>query len=101
MKESIFVFRLRIELNQSNEQLKEYRELINLINEKNLSTINIDDFNHSDYFDDDSKPIEKNFCLYDNTENKLTYLYSKPALLSEDDGDDDLSISLHVDNEIK
>ena len=69
------------------------------MNEKNLTT-NIDDLNRIDYSDDDdSRPIEKNFCLDDNTENKFIFLYSKPPLPTEDD--DDLSVSLRVENEIE
>jgi len=54
--------RLRDELNRSNEQIEEYRQMICLLNEKNLTT-NIDDLNGIEYFDDDddSRPIEKKF----------------------------------------
>jgi len=92
------LFRLRIELNRSNEQLKEYRELINLINKKSLLTTNLDDFNQSDCLDDDSKPIKKYFCLNDNSENESNFIYSKPPLPSEDK---DLSISSNLQNEIQ
>jgi hypothetical protein len=95
--------RLRDELNRSNEQVEEYRHMIYLLNEKNLTT-NIDDLNHINYFDDDndddSRPIEKNFCLDDNTENQFIFLYSKPPLPPDDD-DDDLSILSHLQNEIE
>jgi hypothetical protein len=77
--------------------------MIYLLNEKNLTT-NIDDLNHINYFDDDndddSRPIEKNFCLDDNTENQFIFLYSKPPLPPDDD-DDDLSILSHLQNEIE
>jgi len=63
-----FVFRLREELIRTNEQLKQYRNLIYLINEKALLRMNL-----TVCFVDDSKPIEKNFCLDDNT----VVLYSK------------------------
>ncbi len=63
----LLFFRLREELIQTNEQLREYRDLINLINENILP--------NTDCFDDDSKPIEKNFCLND----KSVFLYSKPS----------------------
>jgi hypothetical protein len=97
----IFYFRLRDELNRSNEQIEEYRQIISLLNEKNLTT-NIDDLNRISYFDDDdSRPIEKNFCLDDNTtENKLIFLYSKPSLPLDDDVDN-LSILSHLENEIE
>ncbi|CAF2863849.1 unnamed protein product, partial [Rotaria sp. Silwood2] len=104
--------RLRNELNRSNEQIEEYRHLIHLLNEKN-STTNIDDINLIDYSDDDDdddidvdvdiRPIEKNFCLDDNTENKFIFLYSKPPLPPNDDDDDidDLSILSHLENAIE
>jgi benzoyl-CoA reductase/2-hydroxyglutaryl-CoA dehydratase subunit BcrC/BadD/HgdB len=38
------IFRLRDELNRSNEQVEEYRQIIYLLNEKNFTT-NIDDLN--------------------------------------------------------
>jgi hypothetical protein len=97
----IFYFRLRDELNRSNEQIEEYRQIISLLNEKNLTT-NIDDLNRISYFDDDdSRPIEKNFCLDDNTtENKFIFLYSKPSLPLDDDVDN-LSILSHLENEIE
>ena len=66
-------------------------------------TTNIDDLNRNDYSDDDdSRPIEKNFCLDDNTDKKLIFLYSKPSLPPDDDDDvDDLSILSHLENEIE
>jgi hypothetical protein len=95
------LFRLRDELNRSNEQVEEYRHMIYLLNEKNLTT-NIDDLNQINYFDDDddddSRPIEKNFCLDDNTENQFIFLYSKPPVPSDDDN---LSILSHLQNEIE
>ncbi len=90
-----FIFRLRNELNRSNEQVEEYRQILYLLNEKNLP-INID---YSD--DDDSRPIEKNFCLDDNTEKKFIFLYSKPPLPPDDDDIDNLSILSHLENEIE
>jgi hypothetical protein len=92
------LFRLRAELNRSYEQLKQYQELIDLINKKSFPITNLDDFDYSDCIDDDSKPIEKNFYLNDNNEKKFLCLYSKTPLPSEDD---DLSKSLHVENEIQ
>jgi hypothetical protein len=81
VKNKLFIFSLRAELERTNDQLKEYRELIHLINEKTLTTTtSIDDLNSSS---DDSKPVEKNYCLYDNTENKFIFLYSKPPLSIE------------------
>jgi hypothetical protein len=63
-KQRIFIFRLRNELNRSNEQLKEYRQIIYLINEKSLTTRKSrDDLNHSDSLDDHSKPIENKFLF--------------------------------------
>jgi len=95
------MFRLRDELNRTNEQVEEYRHIIYLLNEKNLTT-NIDDLNRIDYSDDDdSRPIEKNFCLDDNTENKFIFLYSKPPLPLDDDDIDNLSILSHLENEIE
>ncbi|CAF1119273.1 unnamed protein product [Rotaria sordida] len=97
------LFRLRNELNRSNEQIEEYRHLIYLLNEKNLTT-NIDDINLIDYSDDDIdiRPMEKNFCLDDNTENKFIFLYSKPSLPPDDDDDvDNLSILSHLENAIE
>jgi rhamnogalacturonyl hydrolase YesR len=79
LKNKFIYFRLRMELNRMNEQLKEYRDLIN---EKTFPKCSVDN----------SQPIEKNFCLYDHTENKL---YSKPL------EDDQLSESLQVTNEIE
>jgi len=92
------LFRLRNELNRSNEQLKEYRELIYLINEKSFLTTNLDDLDQSDCLDDDSKPIEKYFYLNDNTENESNFIYIKPPLPSEDEH---LSISSHLQNQIE
>ncbi|CAF3886948.1 unnamed protein product, partial [Rotaria sordida] len=95
--------RLRNELNRSNEQIEEYRHLIYLLNEKNLTT-NIDDINLIDYSDDDIdiRTMEKNFCLDDNTENKFIFLYSKPSLPPDDDDDvDNLSILSHLENAIE
>ncbi len=97
-----FSFRLRDELNRSNEQVEEYRHIIYLLNENNLTT-NIDDLNQINYFDDDendddSRPIEKNFCLDDNTENQFIFLYGKPPLPPDDDH---LSILSHLQNEIE
>ncbi len=95
------MFRLRDELNRTNEQVEEYRHIIYLLNEKNLTT-NIDDLNRIDYSDDDdSRPIEKNFCLDDNTENKFIFLYSKPPLPLDDDDIDNLSVLSHLENEIE
>ena len=100
-----FIFRLRDELNRSNEQIEEYRHLIYLINEKNLSP-NLDDSNRLDYFDeeddddlDDCRPIEKNFCLDDHGENNFIFLYSKPSV-STDGEIDHLSILSHLEHEI-
>jgi hypothetical protein len=99
-----FLFRLRDELNRSNEQVEEYRQIIYLLNDKNLTT-NIDDLNRINYSDDDddddSRPIEKNFCLDDNTENQFIFLYSKPPLPPDDDDIDNLSILSHLENEIE
>jgi hypothetical protein len=99
------MFRLRDELNRSNEQIEEYRQIISLLNEKNFTT-NVDDIKRIDYSsddddDDDSRPIEKNFCLDDNTENKFIFLYSKPPLPPDDDDIDNLSILSHLENEIE
>ncbi len=58
--------------------MEEYRQLISLLNEKNLST-NIDD----------------------NTEKKFIFLYSKPPLPPDDDDVDNLSILSHLENEIE
>jgi hypothetical protein len=98
----ILYFRLRDELNRSNEQIEEYRQIIYLLNEKNVTT-NIDDLNRNDYlYDDDSRPIEKNFCLDDHTrENKFIFLYSKPPLPPSDDDVDNLSILSHLENGIE
>jgi len=102
--DSCLTIRLRDELNRSNEQIEEYRQIICLLNEKNLTT-NIDDLNGIEYFDDDddddSRPIEKNFCLDDNTENKFIFLYSKPPLPPGDDDVDNLSILSHLENQIE
>jgi hypothetical protein len=84
-------------LNQSNEQLEEYRQLIHLISGKSVTT-NIDDLTHSDYSDDDSKPIEKYFCLDDYTENKFSLLYSKPPLPLDDN---DEQLFSHLKNAIE
>ncbi|CAF4558752.1 unnamed protein product [Rotaria socialis] len=105
--------RLHNELHRSNEQIEEYRHLIDLLNEKSFTT-NIDNINLIDYSDDgddddednsddnDVQPIEKNFCLDDNTENKFIFLYSKPPLPPDDeDDDDDLSILSHLENAIE
>ncbi|CAF3356004.1 unnamed protein product [Rotaria socialis] len=105
--------RLHNELHRSNEQIEEYRHLIGLLNEKSFTT-NIDNINLIDYSDDgddddednsddnDVQPIEKNFCLDDNTENKFIFLYSKPPLPPDDeDDDDDLSILSHLENAIE
>lgn len=96
------IFRLRDELNRSNEKIEEYRQIISLLNEKNFTT-NIDDLNQVIYSDDDddSRPIEKNFCLDDNTENKFIFLYSKPPLPPDDYDIDNLSILSHLENEIE
>ncbi|CAF4108695.1 unnamed protein product [Rotaria magnacalcarata] len=105
--------RLRNELHRSNEQIEEYRYLIGLLSGKSFTT-NIDNINLIDYSDDndddddddsgdnDVRPIEKNFCLDDNTENKFIFLYSKPPLPPDDeDDDDDLSILSHLENAIE
>ena len=89
------VFRLREELNRSNEQMEEYRQIISYFNEKNLDHLNAIDSDDND--DDDSRPIEKNFCLDDHSENQMIFLYSKPSLPP----DDHLSILSHLQNEIE
>lgn len=104
------LFRLRDELTRSNEQIEEYRHLIYLINEKNLST-NIDDLTRVEYFDDgddDCRPMEKNFCLDDPAEQKFIFLYGKlPVCDAHNDDDDDdeglehFSILSHLQNEIR
>ena len=99
------LFRLREELNRSNEQMEEYRQIISYFNEKNLEHLNAidsdeddDNNNNNNNNDDDSRPIEQNFCLDDHTENPMIFLYSKPPLPPDDHH---LSILSHLQNEIE
>ena len=82
-------FRLRLELNRSNEKIEEYRQYFQLIDGQNEQT-NIDDLTAIDYSDEDFPPIEKNFCLDDHSNEKnFLFLYSQPCLPPDDDDDDD------------
>jgi len=97
--------RLRDELNRSNEQIEEYRQILSQLNGLQLRT-NLDEMrcyspSSSSSDDDDSRPIEKNFCLDDNTGNNFIFLYSKPPLPPDDDEIDNLSILSHLENEIE
>lgn len=74
--------------------MEEYRQIISYFNEKNLNHLNAID---SDDDGDDSRPIEKNFCLDDHSEDQMIFLYSKPPLPS----DDHLSMLSHLQNEIE
>jgi hypothetical protein len=98
---AISLFRLRLELDRSNEQMEEYRQYLRLINETRRTT-HIDDLSPIDYSDDDCSRIEKNFCLDDHKEKKLIFLYSKPSLPPSDDDDDDcLSTLSHLDHDVE
>lgn len=86
---SNFTGRLRVELRRSNEKIEEYRQYFHLLDGRNHRT-NIDDLTTIDYSDDDFVPIEKNFCLENQSNEKnFFYLYSRPSLPADDDDDDE------------